>query len=569
MSDKVCRLENGSAAGIAREPENVRGDVALLEPGEDFGKWLREGALLQKTAAVCFILVFALLLRTVTDYGYINVAAGSFLGLAYVSILAGIGCVFYGTGRRMANVFSISGFLLLFTIVIEGHERFGTISTGIAHAILMTALVTAAFVGIKYRVAGLLAVSVIGVAVTGMAVDFPRIIFPLSGLLLLTANVVAFLASEHSVSGKLKWPVTLLTMLFMALWAFKAAVPLGRREPVAGHVYLDWLAPFLVAFVGLYLVFYTGRYFKKVTPTVYDVVLPSFNVLLFFGAGGVAIRDYWQQPFLLGLISLAMALGHLALGWRLLTRTPGNSVGMGGVFVAGTVGIIVAVPVLVGNVAWAIPVWALMAFGLAWLSGRSGHGFIRLLSYLYPVLALLTGVVFDIYRLERTISLPASLAAAASLALVGLLQYDWCRRHPPPRPSLLADFDGRDRLAGLLLLVGLAGSYLLLGMLIDSAAPLLPVDPGNVMQCGRSIVINIGVIFLLILAGRRHDLELVWVAVFLAIVGCLKVFLADLFTAGGIPLVLSVLSYGLAAMTGSVVMGRWNKREAIAGGRSI
>ncbi|MFN2365510.1 MAG: hypothetical protein ABR523_03490, partial [Desulfurivibrionaceae bacterium] len=246
-------------------------------------------------------------------------------------------------------------------------------------------------------------------------------------------------------------------------------------------------------------------------------------------------------------------------GWRLLTRKPESAVGMAGAFVAGVLAMTVATPVVVGNVAWAIPIWTLFAYGLARLSGPGESAFIRILSYLYPVFALLTGLVFDIYEVGQTISSRASLAAAASLALFGLMQYHWSRRNPPPARSIFVDLDGRDRSALLLLLVGLVGLYLLFSMIIDLAAPMVPADPADIMKCGRSIIINIGAIVLLIISGRRRDPELAWIAGFLAIVGGLKVFLADLFTTGGIPLVFSVLSFGLVAMAGSAVMGRWNK----------
>jgi hypothetical protein len=564
LTDKVSSLEAGTPTGIGGEPDKKGDPAVFLEPPEGLGEWLGNGALLQKMAVVCFILVFALLLRTITDNGYVNVAAGSLLGLAYVSILALIGCVSYVKGKHLANVFSISGFLLLFTIVIEGHGRFGTIPIDLAYAILMTALVTSAFVGIKYRVGKLLSVSVIGVVIAGMAIGFPQVVFPLSGMLFLIANAVAFIASDRSVNGRLKWPVTLLTLLFLAFWAFKGGASLGRGEPVPAHVNLAWLAPFLLSFVGLYHAFYIGRYFKNAKPTVYDAVIPSFNVLLFFGVGGVIATDYWQQPWLLGAITLALALGHFGLGWRLLTRAPVSVVGMGGAFVAGAIAMALAVPVVVGNVAWAIPVWALMAYGLARLSKRGASGVVRILSYLYPVFALLTGLTFDIFAVGQAAFPKASLAAAASLALFGLMQFDWCRRNPPPARSLIADLDGRDRSAVVLLLVGLAGLYLLISMLLDSVAATVLADPVNTMKCGRSIIINSGAIVLLLIAGRRHELELVWIAVFLTIVGGLKVFLADLFGAGGMPLVFSVLSFGLLAMTGSVVMGRWHKGAAVA-----
>ncbi|MFN2369058.1 MAG: hypothetical protein ABR605_08950, partial [Desulfurivibrionaceae bacterium] len=116
LTDKVSSLESGTPAGIDGEHDKTGDPAAFLEPPGGPGEWLGKGLLLQKMAVVCFILVFALLLRTVSDSGYVNAVAGSLLGMAYVSILAGLGCFFYVNDRPMANVFSISGFVLLFTI---------------------------------------------------------------------------------------------------------------------------------------------------------------------------------------------------------------------------------------------------------------------------------------------------------------------------------------------------------------------------------------------------------------------------------------------------------------------
>jgi hypothetical protein len=124
---------------------------------------------------------------------------------------------------------------------------------------------------------------------------------------------------------------------------------------------------------------------------------------------------------------------------------------------------------------------------------------------------------------------------------------------------LFAKLDSRDYSAAALLLVCLAGFYLLFSMTIDLISTMVLADPANTIKCGRSIIINVAATFLLVLGGRRHDLELVWIAVFLAVIGCMKVFLVDLFGASGIPLVLSVLSFGVVAMAGSIVMGRWHK----------
>jgi hypothetical protein len=142
---------------------------------------------------------------------------------------------------------------------------------------------------------------------------------------------------------------------------------------------------------------------------------------------------------------------------------------------------------------------------------------------------------------------------------MGLLQFRWCRLNPPPPDSLLTKIDSGDYLALSLLLVGIAGVYFFFAMAIEMFAARALADPLNTVKCARSILVNTTAIFLLVLGGRGRNMELVWIAIGLAIIGCIKVFLVDLFGASGLPLVLSVLSFGVVAAVGSVVMGRWQK----------
>jgi hypothetical protein len=555
LSRKIAPRDIAGDTGAEPARPAPTASLDLIESGEGLGEWLSQGALLQKMAIICFILVFALLLRTVADYGYVNDMTGSFLGLGYVAILAAIGVVSYVTGRRMANVFAISGFLLLFAVVFEGHSRFETISIGVAYAILLAALLTSGVVGIKYRAAGLLAVSLVGVAISSLVLGFPRVHFPLSGLLLLAVNVVVIIAAERLGSAGLKWPVTMLTLLFWALWGFKVNFPLARGLPVPEYVYPDWLLPLLGCFVTLYGGTYLRRYFGVVALTVYDAVIPVLNVLLLLLAGSVIITDYWQQPWVLGLLALGAGLGHFVVGWRLSREDCGRLGGVGGAFAAGAIALALAVPAMVGGAAWSIFGWALLAYGLARLSGRCNSGGIRLLSYLYLVFALLWGLAAGIFTAGPVGTFPASLAAAAALALFGFLQFSWCRHNPPA--GMFAKFDRHNYAVVVLLLVGLTGLYLSLTMILDSSAALVLADPANTMRCGRSIIINAGAASLLLAGGGRRDWQLLGVAIFIGVVGCLKVFLVDLFSGSGLPLVLSVLSFGVVAMVGSIIMGRW------------
>lgn len=559
LSSRIAILEGN--AEFRTEPclDKSTLSPSLIEADEEFSKWARKGALLQKMATICFILVFALLLRTITDYGYLDTLTGSLLGLAYVSILAGIGCLFYVTGKQMANVFSISGFLLLFTIVYEGYGRFGTIPVGVAYAILLVALLTSALVGIKYRVAKLLSVSLIGVTICGLAIGFPRVHFPLTALVFLAANLMAMVAAERLTGSKLRWPVTLLTLFFWAIWVFKAHVAISRGGVIPEYVYLNWLPPLLLLFVALYLCNYLRKLYSNGEPAVYDAVIPSLNMLLLFLATNVVVKDYWQKPWLLVVLALLMGLVHFGAGWQVSAVNRNRSAWAGGAFVAGSMAMALGFSLAVDNVAYSISFWSLLAYLLVRLSGSCNNGAIRVISYLGQIFAILIGLALGVFAVGGAVVSQDSMLAALSLAVFGFMQFKWSRDNPWPDGSFYAKLDSRDYSAVTLLLVGLTGLYLLITMVIDMFASMMLIDPVNTIKCGRSIIINMAATLLLVVGGRRHDLELVWIAVFLAIIGCIKVFLVDLFGTSGMPLVLSVLSFGVVALTGSIVMGKWHK----------
>ncbi len=70
-----------------------------------------------------------------------------------------------------------------------------------------------------------------------------------------------------------------------------------------------------------------------------------------------------------------------------------------------------------------------------------------------------------------------------------------------------------------------------------------------------------GAALLFLKAYRLKRGEIRNVAVLVTIIGALKVFVIDLFGARGIPLVMSVLSFGIAAALGSVILGKWHRLE--------
>ncbi|MEN8142747.1 MAG: hypothetical protein ABFQ82_04010 [Thermodesulfobacteriota bacterium] len=563
IAGKLALTTDNTRRGARANEEYAQPDPFLkVDSSEGISEWVSKGGLLQKLASVCFIMVFALLLRTVTDYGYINVTAGSMLGLAYAVGLGGAGCFFYSREKMLATVFSVCGFLLYYSIIVEGYSRFGAISAVTAYAALFLSLGFSAFVGLRYQAGKLLAFSLIGLTVSALVLGYPQLNFPMSGFLILAANAVLMVAIERRLVDKLKWPVTIITMLFWALWAFKGHMPLQRGEVLPEYIGIGWLLPLLSCYGLFYFTVYLRRYFGSAELGVFDAILPSLNMILIFIAANVVVNGLWHKGWLHGFVTLVIGLLHVGVGWKLSTRDAGRAGGVGGAVVAGALMLAMALPAVVGNIALAIPFWSVTAYGLLRLSGRCNSGMIRIISYLYQLFVLWIGMMAGVFGLSKLVAPEASLLAAASLALMALLQFGWARKNPMPEGALVTKLDSHDYAAIPLLLAGVAGVYFFASLLVDIFAVRLLEIPVNTIYCGRSVLLRLGAIALLLIGSRNRKLELVWVAVAVGLIACLKVFLVDLFNTSGIPLVLSVLSFGILAAVGSVVMGRWNRLAA-------
>lgn len=559
LEQRLTVLEGGAAVEV--ETVALAESPLDLGVGEGFSDWLSRGAILQNMAAVCFILVLALLLRTITDYGYVNLGGGTILGLVYVTVLVGTGFWFYRQQQPLAPVFAGCGFLLLFAIVLESLNRFATLTTASASLILLAALGAGSFMGLRFSAPRLLAVSVIGVAVSGLAGGFPKVVFPAAGGLLLAANLVALLADRRGLSRSLKGWVTLLTLAYWGLWSFKVYMT-WRHGQSLEFLFVGWYLPLLLIFGTAYLALSNQKYFSSAKPGVYEAVLPSLAMLLLFLAGRVMVVKVWEAGTLFGGAAVGLAVVQILAGWRFSVRDEGDCGAIGGSMVAGALMLALGLPELLGGLGWAIPVWAMAAYGLARLSGRCNSAVIRVISYLYQFLGFWVGLLAGVLTTPREGQLVASLTAAFALALFSLAQYRWCRQHPPLAGSLFYRLDERDHSAVVLLLGGLGGLYFLGVMLLDHFAVAILADPANTMRCGRSLLLNFGVLVLMLFGSHHRLPELLWVALALAVVACLKVFFFDLFKGSGLPLVLSVLSFGVVAAVGSVIMGRWQRQDS-------
>jgi hypothetical protein len=86
---------------------------------------------------------------------------------------------------------------------------------------------------------------------------------------------------------------------------------------------------------------------------------------------------------------------------------------------------------------------------------------------------------------------------------------------------------------------------------------------------GQTVFINLGAVFLLLVASRRKNTEILTVAIVVGSLGMLKSFIFDLFGIKGMPLVFSVFSSGVVAAVGSVVSSRWQGKKEKAKSQDI
>ncbi|MDW7709819.1 MAG: hypothetical protein SCH98_05050, partial [Deferrisomatales bacterium] len=127
LSERVARLEAVSqplppateAAGAGPLPgaEEVAGGTAY--------SWGSASSVLARTASVCFILVVALVLRTLADAGVLGPRVGTVLGLVYATALGGWGWVLYPRRGTAGSLVAVCGSLLACAVVVEAGTRLG------------------------------------------------------------------------------------------------------------------------------------------------------------------------------------------------------------------------------------------------------------------------------------------------------------------------------------------------------------------------------------------------------------------------------------------------------------
>jgi hypothetical protein len=541
-----------SVEGAKKEPLPADPDVS-----EELLKWAGHSALLPALSAICFLLVIALALRTVTDHGLIGKYPGTLAGIFYAATLIGLGWRKYRLAAPLAPIFAACGAILMFVIIVETQGHFKILPTIPAYLLLMVTGGTMAAISWRFQVALPILIGTLGMCLAGLAIDYPNPIFPLLAFLLLIANLQATLATRLKRCSWLRWMVLGMTILMAQVWAVKLGIYLTRHTaPTANHA-LPWFLPMITllgaVLLGIALLGILRSGNNRVSR--FDLILPTINVAWVFAAIYylLSAEKGGMQGF--GVTATAAAAVHFGLAAWLGNARREGAPGTNALTFAGALLLALSLPLSFNSQIGTLPLLAAAAAGLALQAQAWQSGGVRATSYLLQLSAAIILASVMVGSGARFLNI-GGMIIATLMATVALWHFRWCRRNSPPTASQLFAYDLQDRSASLLLFAALINSFLVGRVLLylwlgDGATG------GTSFACAQSVLINSGAAILLLLALRLRNRELRNVAVLVSLLGGAKVFFVDLLSATGYPLIVSVLSFGLLITLLPIILSRW------------
>ncbi len=570
LQDRVDELSGGmvrvAMEVVPREEPDSSGESSDGAGPADIAAWMGSSSLLPRISTLCFLLVVALILRTVTDSGIIDTSAGSILGMAYAASLLVTGWLRYRKGSALAPVFSLSGAFLMYSVVVETHSRFASLPTVPAYLLLIG---TGAFMTLTSRTAGNaipMVIGTLGMCIAGVALNFPVSSLHLLALLLFAANVISFRTVDLVHRDWLRWVVFALTGLSIQIWGARLALPLADPDSAGVPPGTAWFVPAAALFAAFFFATAIVRMLGQGEgrKRTFDYVIPAASALVFFTAARHVAIPLWGSGIPLGAAGVAAATMNLGVASWMVRGRRLSALEFNSFTFAAVVLLVLSLSAATGALLVALPFLSLAAFHLATVSDRWQSGGTRIISYLLQVFVAMA--LFGI-MVSGESGIPSAIGAlaAGAVGVVALLHYRWCRRHDPPADShVFSKIDTGDYGAASLLLVGLVGWYFLFRVLVFELLTGVSggADIANAFSGAQSLLINAAAITLLLVAYRVRSREVRNIAILVILLGAAKVFLYDLVGVEGLARVASVFSFGLVAAVASWVLGRWQRSLA-------
>jgi hypothetical protein len=529
------------------EPPPSQGQEALSPARKGPTGGPGASAVLSGAALACFLLVVALVLRTLADSGILGPRVGVGMGFGYAAVLLLAGVFLAGVPRARAPILAATGSVLLGAVVLEAVRRLGVVDGLWGSGVLSAAAVA---VGAAARRQGGSAASRVGIpALLGVALVLPLPRPPVPGLPLVVvgASVGAWLASD----GGLRLLTAALSGGTFGVWAVALGTAWASAEPVAPRLAPSWFlgAVSLAALVQLVPAL-VGREAPRRQRWALLPGLAVFTALWASGSAWLGASPGSRQWVGLAGVAAAGALFGVsrAVGAR---RGPER---FAGCVVAASALTALGVPALARGAPWALPILAVAALGLAHASTPWGSGAARACSY--GVQAWAAGWAFFSGAFAVGGSPSLGWVAGVAAAAAAIVQYRMCRGMPLPAGStFFGRWDRTDDLGVLPLLAGLTHLFLALRLLAWAGWAAAAVPP-EAFAVAESVLLHAMALGVLVRARRAPTRELRVVGLLLLAVGGGKVFLLDLFALGGVALVGSVLSFSVAAGAGALTLRR-------------
>ncbi len=575
LTETVNELQTtgqGSAV-IADQPAKKKSSRKLSTEGgasEEILSWVDKSYILSRVATTSFIVAVAVALRTASDSGVVDLQIGSFIGMLYAMGLLIYGWFAYKEGSIQAPVYTLWGTLIMCSVVVEAHRVFATVPTEAAYlAMALTGLV-GTIISRMHHVALPVFVGTLGMSFGSFALDYPSPVFPYLVIIMGLANVFATYATRLLRASWLRWLLLILTLFMIQIWDLKLNIYLSKLSPENLEFSVRGLMPSIgflgLVFVCISLLGILGKVQEKISK--FDIVMPVLNVCWIFLAAKYAINQGLTTASTFGWVAMVAAIAHLAIAWWLAHRVEGGNVGTTSFALAGGLLLAFSAPMAIGHAVIASALIALLAIAMAWLSMRRSNTGLRLASYLLQFYAC-SALVYLLWSTDGTRPSVVGALSSGLLASIAFVHYFWSRRNPVAAgETLLHKLNKHDRGASVLLVAALFSGFFTMRVGLYQALDFLHAATRSNFDGAQSVLINVTAIVVLWLSLLRHNKELRNVAVLLIVIGAGKVFLMDMVSLKGMPLMAGVFTFGLVAAFASFVLGRWNKSsgevEAVA-----
>jgi len=523
--------------------------------------------LFSAAATVSFLLAVALILRTLAEAAVIPLGLGPVLGIAYGAALIGYGHYRYSKAHRLIPVYASCGSLLIYTIVFETHVFFGTMSTHVAYGILFLTLIATAALGVRHRVPALIALGVLGAAFVGIVLDFPAWHTVDLALLLFAANIAAYRAAKNERWRWLLWGVFLLTLFFWLGWSIRINAWLARGAVETASLRAGWFLPLLLLFLALYHFFplwsarRAGRKFGW-----FESIVPLLSAAAAFLAMAQFLPSIYGSTLPAGaaacLMSAVTVLAACLARGNHSEKKAHAAYGMSALFLlfAGT-------SYLLPNFSISLLLWTLIAWNTVILATYLENNVLRIASIVGQAVTFAACASAGLL-LTSTVDGLLTIGLLVLLALACWMHYYWCRRNPVVAEGWISRLDTQDWAPLLLLVFALFYAFGAARIGAQMALDSFGLTVASHNHCVQSIIINLGAIFLTLLGSQREKTEIWRIGAAVALIGAVKVFAFDLTHCHGLPLVLSVLSFGVAALTVSLTWSRNARQTNTAGENS-